>query len=103
MSRVDSARIAARKSEDAAKAAGDKKPGTIGSVAASDAFFPFADGLEALVEAGDWLNENNSADVEIRATFKVYCADEVLESSFSGKVKPNHIEGMGTILDILSA
>jgi len=52
MSRVDSARIAARKSEDAAKAAGEKTPGTHGSVAASDAFFPFADGLEALVEAG---------------------------------------------------
>ena len=52
MSRVDSARIAARKSEDAAKAAGLKEAGTKGSVAASDAFFPFADGLEALVEAG---------------------------------------------------
>jgi len=52
MSRVDSARIAARKSEDAAKGAGLKEAGTIGSVAASDAFFPFADGLEALVKAG---------------------------------------------------
>jgi len=52
MSRVDSARIAARKAEDAAKAAGQSAPLTKGSVAASDAFFPFADGLEALVEAG---------------------------------------------------
>jgi len=52
MSRVDSARIAARKSEDAAKASGKDTAGTVGSVAASDAFFPFADGLEVLVEAG---------------------------------------------------
>jgi phosphoribosylaminoimidazolecarboxamide formyltransferase/IMP cyclohydrolase len=52
MSRVDSARIAARKAADAAAAAGLPEPLTKGSVAASDAFFPFADGLEALVEAG---------------------------------------------------
>ncbi|MBP0617144.1 bifunctional phosphoribosylaminoimidazolecarboxamide formyltransferase/IMP cyclohydrolase [Jiella mangrovi] len=52
MSRVDSARIAARKAEDAAKAAGADKPATIGSVVASDAFFPFADGLLSAVEAG---------------------------------------------------
>ena len=52
MSRVDSARIAARKSEDAAKEAGEQAPLTIGSVAASDAFFPFADGLESVVAAG---------------------------------------------------
>lgn len=52
MSRVDSARIAARKSEDAAQAAGLKQALTIGSVAASDAFFPFADGLESVVAAG---------------------------------------------------
>ncbi|MDD3029202.1 MAG: bifunctional phosphoribosylaminoimidazolecarboxamide formyltransferase/IMP cyclohydrolase [Alphaproteobacteria bacterium] len=52
MSRVDSARIAARKAEDSAKAAGLTEVLTKGSVAASDAFFPFADGLEALVEAG---------------------------------------------------
>jgi phosphoribosylaminoimidazolecarboxamide formyltransferase/IMP cyclohydrolase len=45
MSRVDSARIAARKAED-------MKLPIKGSVAASDAFFPFADGLEALVAAG---------------------------------------------------
>jgi phosphoribosylaminoimidazolecarboxamide formyltransferase/IMP cyclohydrolase len=51
MSRVDSARIAARKAEDAAKATGGTAL-TKGSVAASDAFFPFADGLETLVEAG---------------------------------------------------
>jgi len=52
MSRVDSARIAARKAEDAARAAGADKPATIGSVVASDAFFPFADGLLSAVEAG---------------------------------------------------
>ncbi|MCA0407568.1 MAG: bifunctional phosphoribosylaminoimidazolecarboxamide formyltransferase/IMP cyclohydrolase [Proteobacteria bacterium] len=52
MSRVDSARIAAWKAAEAAKAIGAEKPLTFGSVAASDAFFPFADGLEALVAAG---------------------------------------------------
>ena len=52
MSRVDSARIAARKAEDAAAAAGAAGSGTEGSVVASDAFFPFADGLDAAIEAG---------------------------------------------------
>ena len=52
MSRVDSAMIAARKAEDAAKAAGLTEPLTRGSVVASDAFFPFADGLLAAIEAG---------------------------------------------------
>ena len=52
MSRVDSARIAARKALDAAEAAGLPEPLTRGSVVASDAFFPFADGLMAAVEAG---------------------------------------------------
>jgi phosphoribosylaminoimidazolecarboxamide formyltransferase / IMP cyclohydrolase len=52
MSRVDSARIAARKAQDAAQAAGLKEPATKGSVVASDAFFPFADGLLVAVEAG---------------------------------------------------
>lgn len=52
MSRVDSARIAARKAEDMAKAAGLGVVPTHGAVAASDAFFPFADGLQVLVEAG---------------------------------------------------
>lgn len=52
MSRVDSAITAARKAADAAKAAGLSESLTVGSVAASDAFFPFADGLEALVAAG---------------------------------------------------
>jgi phosphoribosylaminoimidazolecarboxamide formyltransferase/IMP cyclohydrolase len=52
MSRVDSARIAARKAEDAANAAGLAEPLTRGSVVASDAFFPFADGLLAAAEAG---------------------------------------------------
>ena len=52
MSRVDSARIAAWKGQAAAEAAGLPAPLTEGSVAASDAFFPFADGLEALISAG---------------------------------------------------
>jgi len=52
MSRVDAARIAALKALDAAKAAGKKEPMTQGSVVASDAFFPFADGLLAAIEAG---------------------------------------------------
>lgn len=50
--RVDSARIAAWKSEEAAKAAGLPGRLTEGSVVASDAFFPFADGLEAAASAG---------------------------------------------------
>ncbi|MEC7485654.1 MAG: bifunctional phosphoribosylaminoimidazolecarboxamide formyltransferase/IMP cyclohydrolase [Pseudomonadota bacterium] len=52
MSRVDSARIAARKAQDTAAHHGWDAPRTIGSVAASDAFFPFADGLAVLIEAG---------------------------------------------------
>ncbi|WP_321341505.1 bifunctional phosphoribosylaminoimidazolecarboxamide formyltransferase/IMP cyclohydrolase [Breoghania sp.] len=52
MSRVDSARIAARKAEDAAEAAGLSEPLTKGCVVASDAFFPFADGLLSAAEAG---------------------------------------------------
>ena len=49
MSRVDSSRVAARKAEDAAQGG---EPLTRGSVVASDAFFPFADGLMAAIEAG---------------------------------------------------
>lgn len=52
MSRVDSSRIAARKASDAAEAAGLDQSLAIGSVVASDAFFPFADGLLAAAEAG---------------------------------------------------
>ncbi|GLK54800.1 phosphoribosylaminoimidazolecarboxamide formyltransferase/IMP cyclohydrolase [Methylopila capsulata] len=52
MSRVDSARIAARKAVDSAEAAGAREPLTRGAVVASDAFFPFADGLDAAIEAG---------------------------------------------------
>jgi len=53
MSRVDSARIARRKAEDAAAVQGGKaEPQTIGSVCASDAFFPFADGLLQAAQAG---------------------------------------------------
>ena len=52
MSRVDSSRIAAWKAAEAAKAAGLPESLAIGSVVASDAFFPFADGLLAAAEAG---------------------------------------------------
>jgi phosphoribosylaminoimidazolecarboxamide formyltransferase/IMP cyclohydrolase len=52
MSRIDAAHLAARKGEDAGKKAGRREPATKGSVAASDAFFPFADGLIAAIEAG---------------------------------------------------
>jgi phosphoribosylaminoimidazolecarboxamide formyltransferase / IMP cyclohydrolase len=52
MNRLESARIAAWKAKDAAEKAGWKEPRTIGSAVASDAFFPFADGLLAAVEAG---------------------------------------------------
>jgi phosphoribosylaminoimidazolecarboxamide formyltransferase/IMP cyclohydrolase len=52
MSRIDAARIAARKAEDAAREAGLRAPATVGSVVASDAFFPFADGLLVAIEAG---------------------------------------------------
>ena len=52
MSRVDSARIAAWKAAEAAQAAGGGAPLTYGAVVASDAFFPFADGVEVLIRAG---------------------------------------------------
>jgi len=52
MSRVDSVRIAVQKAEEAGKAAGLPFPPTRGAVLASDAFFPFADGLEAAIAAG---------------------------------------------------
>ncbi|MFD1881923.1 bifunctional phosphoribosylaminoimidazolecarboxamide formyltransferase/IMP cyclohydrolase [Paracoccus pacificus] len=52
MSRVDSTRIGRRKSEDMAEVLGLREPLTVGAAVASDAFFPFADGIEALAEAG---------------------------------------------------
>jgi phosphoribosylaminoimidazolecarboxamide formyltransferase/IMP cyclohydrolase len=52
MSRVDSARVAVLKGEAAAQAAGLPGRLTQGSVVASDAFFPFADGLQAAIDAG---------------------------------------------------
>ena len=52
MNRLDSARIATRKAEDAAEIAGWSVPRTKGCVAASDAFFPFPDGLLQTAEAG---------------------------------------------------
>lgn len=52
MSRVDSTRIAARKAQDMAEVLGLAQPLTRGSVVASDAFFPFADGLLTAAEAG---------------------------------------------------
>ena len=52
MSRVDSSRTAAWKAREAAEAAGEPVSRAVGSVIASDAFFPFADGLIAAAEAG---------------------------------------------------
>ena len=52
MNRLESARIAAWKARDAADKGGWPAPRTVGSAVASDAFFPFADGLLAAVEAG---------------------------------------------------
>jgi phosphoribosylaminoimidazolecarboxamide formyltransferase/IMP cyclohydrolase len=52
MNRLESARIAAWKAKDAAEKAGWAEPRTVGSAVASDAFFPFADGLLAAVQAG---------------------------------------------------
>jgi phosphoribosylaminoimidazolecarboxamide formyltransferase / IMP cyclohydrolase len=52
MSRVDSVRIAAMKAAEAARAAGFGESLAKGSVVASDAFFPFADGIIAAAEAG---------------------------------------------------
>jgi phosphoribosylaminoimidazolecarboxamide formyltransferase/IMP cyclohydrolase len=52
MNRRDSARIAAAKAREAAETFGWSEPRTVGSAVASDAFFPFADGLLAAVEAG---------------------------------------------------
>jgi phosphoribosylaminoimidazolecarboxamide formyltransferase / IMP cyclohydrolase len=52
MSRIDSTRIAVSKSLDAAKAQGRSEPDAKGSVLASDAFFPFPDGVEAAADAG---------------------------------------------------
>jgi phosphoribosylaminoimidazolecarboxamide formyltransferase/IMP cyclohydrolase len=52
MSRINSSRIATWKAADAAKVAGSTESRAVGSVAASDAFFPFADGLLAIADAG---------------------------------------------------
>ena len=52
MSRVDASRIAARKARDMAEALGTDGTMAAGSVVASDAFFPFADGLLAAADAG---------------------------------------------------
>jgi phosphoribosylaminoimidazolecarboxamide formyltransferase/IMP cyclohydrolase len=52
MNRRDSARIAAIKAREAAESYGWAEPRTVGSAVASDAFFPFADGLLAAAEAG---------------------------------------------------
>lgn len=52
MSRVDASRMAASKAKDASRALGLEKSISTGSVVASDAFFPFADGLLSAIEAG---------------------------------------------------
>jgi phosphoribosylaminoimidazolecarboxamide formyltransferase / IMP cyclohydrolase len=52
MNRIDPVRIAASRAAEIGRAAGLSQPPTIGSVLASDAYFPFADGVEAAIEAG---------------------------------------------------
>lgn len=52
MSRIDSSRIAAWKAQEASRALGLAESLAVGSVVASDAFFPFADGLIAAADAG---------------------------------------------------
>jgi phosphoribosylaminoimidazolecarboxamide formyltransferase/IMP cyclohydrolase len=52
MNRVDPVRIAAMRAAEIGRAAGLSQSPTIGAVLASDAFFPFADGVEAAIEAG---------------------------------------------------
>jgi phosphoribosylaminoimidazolecarboxamide formyltransferase/IMP cyclohydrolase len=52
MNRVDAVRIAASRAAEIGRAAGLPQQQTIGSVLSSDAYFPFADGVEAAIEAG---------------------------------------------------
>jgi phosphoribosylaminoimidazolecarboxamide formyltransferase/IMP cyclohydrolase len=52
MSRINSSRIAAWKARDGAKVVGDDQSWAVNSVVASDAFFPFADGLISAADAG---------------------------------------------------
>jgi phosphoribosylaminoimidazolecarboxamide formyltransferase/IMP cyclohydrolase len=52
MSRVDAARIAAWKAEDAARIAGDTRSWTEGAAAASEAFLPFPDSIDVIAKAG---------------------------------------------------
>ena len=51
-SRVEAANLAARKAADIAREAGHDSSPLVGSVCASDAFFPFADGLQIAIDAG---------------------------------------------------
>ena len=52
MNRVDPVKIATARAAEVGRAAGLERSPTFGSVLSSDAFFPFADGLEAAIEAG---------------------------------------------------
>src|SRR6201747_1708299 len=74
MSRVDSARIAARKALATAKELKPAEPLTKSSVVASDAFFPFADGMLACMEAGATAVIQPVASVRLVDVFKA--ADE---------------------------
>ena len=51
-SRLDAARAAAAKARETAEAAAEREPRTVGSVVASDAFFPFPDAVAVAAEAG---------------------------------------------------
>ncbi len=76
MSRLDAARIAALKAADAARAAGEKESRTVGSVAASDAFIPFADALIAAAEAG--------AEAVIQPGGSIHDADVIAAADAAG-------------------
>ncbi|MBF0251327.1 MAG: bifunctional phosphoribosylaminoimidazolecarboxamide formyltransferase/IMP cyclohydrolase [Alphaproteobacteria bacterium] len=75
MSRVNSCRIAAFRAEQAAKAQGQDQSWAIGSVVASDAFFPFADGLmeasaagaEAVIQPGGSIRDDEVIEAADKA------------------------------------
>jgi len=83
MSRVDAARMAAMKAREAAAAADLAQPLTIGSAAASDAYFPFPDGLQAVAEAGATAVIQPGGSIRDDAVIKA--ADDVgLAMAFTG-------------------
>ena len=83
MSRVDSTRIAAKKAEDAASEAGLDEPLTKGSVVASDAFFPFADGLITAAKAGATAVIQPGGSIKDELSIN-YCNEHEMAMVFTG-------------------